>query len=100
MYKKIHCLILITDGLRRHDGTYFGTFDRDNDGHKSIVCTDDYQGGWWYTWYASCTESNLNGVYYNTSRNDKTGIFWFWMSEMPYDTLKEVRMMIRQPSSR
>lgn len=91
---------MITDWLWLTDGAYFGTFDRDNDGHKPIVCTDDYQGGWWYTWAAYCTEANLNGIYYNTSRNDKTGIFWFGMAGQSYQSLREVRMMIRQPSSR
>lgn len=95
----MHILIVITDSLWAINGAYFGTYDRDNDGHNAKVCTDEYQGGWWYTWDAFCTEANLNGVYYNTSRLEKTGIFWFGMSEISYDTLKEVRMMIRQPAS-
>lgn len=95
-----HWLILITDRLRLINGAYFGTFDRDNDGHNAKSCTDDHRGGWWYDWAAFCTEGNLNGIYYNTSRVDKTGIFWFGMSGMSYETLKEARMMIRRPESR
>ena len=48
------------DGLTRSNNMEFSTADRDNDGHE-INCAEKERGGWWY---ASCGDSNLNGIYY------------------------------------
>lgn len=85
----------ITDALWITDGASFCTMDQDNDGSKTKVCTDVYQGGWWYSWAVWCTEANLNGIYNHIYESDKTGIFWFQL--YAHHTLKEVRMMIRKP---
>ncbi|XP_052681395.1 angiopoietin-2-like [Crassostrea angulata] len=87
----------ITDKLWLTDGASFCTYDQDNDGSKSKVCTTDFHGGWWYAWSAFCTEANPNGLYYYTYTPEKTGIFWFGFGTSSYHTLKEVRMMIRKP---
>lgn len=85
----------ISDALWITDGVSFSTKDQDNDGSKAKVCTDVYNGGWWYLWDIWCTEANLNGIYNHIYVSDKTGIFWFKLDN--YYTLKEVRMMIRKP---
>lgn len=88
---------IITDKLWLLDGASFCTYDQDNDGSKSKVCTTDFHGGWWYAWSAFCTEMNPNGLYYHTYTPEKTGIFWFGFGSRSYHNLKEVRMMIRKP---
>lgn len=92
-----YCHLFITDKLWLTDGASFCTYDQDNDGSKSKVCTTDFHGGWWYAWSAFCTEANPNGIYYHTYTPEKTGIFWFGFGSSSYHTLKEVRMMIRKP---
>lgn len=83
------------DSLWLTDGTLFCTLDQDNDGSKAEDCTSEYYGGWWYNWANYCTEANLNGIHYPIYKADKTGIFWFYLDG--YNTLKEVRMMLRKP---
>ena len=42
-----------------HNGSYFSTYDRDNDNSNGGEnCAYHYQGGWWYNW---CFYANLNG---------------------------------------
>lgn len=84
-----------TDSLLRTDGALFSTLDQDNDGTQAKVCTSEYHSGWWHSWNAFCTEANMNGIYYPMYKSDKTGIFWF--NHYEYFTLKEVRMMLRNP---
>lgn len=81
------------------EGDLFCTLDRDNDGFNGKVCTSEHYSGWWFSKAAFCTEANLNGIYYPTYKVDKTGIFWYYYdgNTVGYDTLKEVRMMIRKP---
>lgn len=90
-----HLCYHIIDALWITDGASFCTMDHDNDGSKTKVCTDEYYGGWWYSWAEWCTYANLNGIYNHVYESDKTGIFWFQLDG--YFTLKEVRMMIRKP---
>lgn len=85
----------MTDALWITDGASFCTMDQDNDGSETKVCTDVYQGGWWYSWAVWCTEGNLNGIYNHNYELDKTGIFWYRFDT--FYTLKEARMMIRKP---
>ena len=47
-----------SDALAYHNGQYFSTYDRDNDGWGGGNCAYKFQGGWWYR---SCHNSNLNG---------------------------------------
>ena len=45
------------DAFAYHNGSYFSTYDRDND--ISVAnCAKLHQGGWWYK---SCFHANLNG---------------------------------------
>ena len=58
------------DSLDRHNGQAFSTKDRDSDTHANN-CAQIYHGGWWYT---DCHDSNLNGLYGNTSYGQ--GLSW------------------------
>ena len=58
------------DSLDYHNGRRFSTRDNDNSGGN---CAQSYTGAWWYN---SCTVSNLNGRYFNTSTSNSQGIRW------------------------
>ncbi|MBN3306428.1 FCN2 protein, partial [Amia calva] len=66
----------------------FSTYDRDND-ESSSSCSSTFRGAWWY---ASCTNSNLNGRYYTTAYSGNNGIRWPTASQY---SLKFVEMKIR-----
>lgn len=74
-----------------HNGMFFSTFDRDNDGNPYYNCAYFRLGGWWYN---SCHKSNLNGEYGNTDNSN--GINWYHWKGFTY-SMKEVRMMVRKP---
>lgn len=62
------------DSLSGHRNKGFTTKDRDNDSHPTVNCSNDYQGGWWY---ASCTRSNLNGLYLRGNHTSlANGVNW------------------------
>nr|XP_039265841.1 fibrinogen-like protein A isoform X2 [Styela clava] len=50
--------------MRVHNGMKFSTKDNDNDNWSGGNCAKWFGGGWWFN---SCTEQNLNGVYYPNS---------------------------------
>ncbi|KFB38519.1 hypothetical protein ZHAS_00005927 [Anopheles sinensis] len=70
-------------------GKKFSTFDRDNDlsGHN---CAADLHGAWWY-W--SCTYTNLNGRYQNTT-NEWSALTWSGFKD-DWRGMSYSRMMIR-----
>ena len=77
------------------DSKRFSAFDSDND-DDSKNCAKTLGAGWWFSQCNGIT-SNLNGVYYNTSRRFSgkgyNGIYWStWMEE----NLKATKMKIRQ----
>lgn len=79
------------DSLSMHTGQAFTTFDRDNDdGPDSINCAIEFCGAWWY---AGCHESNLNGIYHNTTYSK--GINWFSITGH-HQSLTYVEMKIKQ----
>ncbi|XP_058122394.1 angiopoietin-4-like [Anopheles ziemanni] len=52
------------DALRVNQGQKFSTADRDNDANSNSNCAVALKAGWWFF---SCTNSNLNGPYNNTT---------------------------------
>ncbi|XP_034477554.1 angiopoietin-related protein 7-like [Drosophila innubila] len=79
------------DGLRLNVNAKFSTYDRDNDNIANGNCVKIYESGWWHN---NCTESNLNGVYFNEFNSwDRRSIWWGpWMDRY---SLKSVAMYIR-----
>ena len=81
-----------------HNGREFSTIDRDNDGYSVYNCARRYTGAWWYGWQSwHCFNSNLNGRYYPTEREDCNGIAWH---DVPYAgrdciPLRKVIMKVR-----
>ena len=79
------------DSLEYHNGQEFSTKDMDNDDRSSNSCAQDWKGSWWYK---SCDQSNLNGIYYESAKSDKTGINWYhWKNKD--ESLKKTEMKIR-----
>lgn len=79
------------DSLSLHNGRPFSTFDRDNDdGPRSLNCAIEFCGAWWY---AGCHESNLNGLYQNTTYGK--GIIWNSIT-VHYQSLSYVEMKIKR----
>ncbi|XP_061197732.1 ficolin-1-like [Saccostrea echinata] len=77
------------DDFSYHNGMYFTTYDADNDMSDTITCSMNNHGGWWFN---NCYKANLNGEY--DSKLYKAGVVWYsWLDE----SLKEARMMIREP---
>ena len=81
------------DGMSYSSGQRFSTKDRDNDGHPSASfdCAA-YRGGPW--WFRSCTQVNINGIYYHSSVNEIKAINWSrWQGSI---ALRKVSMKIRR----
>ncbi|XP_042326111.1 LOW QUALITY PROTEIN: fibrinogen beta chain [Sceloporus undulatus] len=92
-----------------HNGMFFSTFDRDNDGwvnpDPKKQCSKEDGGGWWYN---RCHSANPNGRYYwggyytpeMAKHGTDDGIVWMnWKGS--WHSLKKVSMKIRpvsQPS--
>ncbi|KAM9703341.1 microfibril-associated glycoprotein 4-like [Menidia menidia] len=85
-------LVPAGDGLQRHNGQKFSTFDKDQDIHKAN-CAKSYLGGFWYD---NCHSANPNGVY----RRGKDGtLFAVGVEWKPWRghnySLKAISMKIR-----
>ncbi|XP_045183931.2 angiopoietin-related protein 7-like [Mercenaria mercenaria] len=80
------------DSLTYHNGMAFSTFDNDNDKGSSGNCAISWHGAWWYN---ACSNSNLNGQYFNIpGKRDHRGITWRrWKNN--YYCLKSVEMKFR-----
>ncbi|XP_070846635.1 microfibril-associated glycoprotein 4-like [Chaetodon trifascialis] len=80
------------DGMKRHNGRKFSTFDKDQD-VWSNNCARSFLGGFWY---GSCHSANPNGVYRWGA--DKTlyavGVEWKEWKGHDY-SLKAISMKIR-----
>ena len=72
--------------LSYHKNMDFSTFDRDND-QWSDNCSIERHGAWWYN---SCRNSNLNGMWGDTSSK---GVYWSTgsVSLYPYFTEMKIR---------
>ncbi|XP_060576300.1 fibrinogen-like protein 1 [Ruditapes philippinarum] len=80
------------DSLQHNNGAMFSTYDRDQDKWSAVNCAKIHHGAWWYK---ICSNSNLNGQYYNQPRKiDSTGIIWFPWKRNSY-SLKKVEMKFR-----
>ncbi|KAF7244108.1 Fibrinogen beta chain, partial [Varanus komodoensis] len=86
-----------------HNGMFFSTFDRDNDGwitpDPKKQCSKEDGGGWWYN---RCHSSNPNGRYYwgghytpeMAKHGTDDGIVWMnWKGS--WYSLKKISMKIR-----
>ena len=78
--------------MAKQNGMRFSTFDKDHDASISS-CAQLFKAGWWY---ASCHNSNLNGLYLNGSHSSHAdGIEWrTWHGY--YYSLKTAAMMIKK----
>jgi hypothetical protein len=84
------------DGLFYHNGMQFSTKDRDSDMTTFGHCAQLHQGGWWYK---HCTNSNLNGIYYQRGvpADGNSGITWIpWKGS--FESLKATEMKLRPRS--
>ncbi|XP_038052484.1 microfibril-associated glycoprotein 4-like [Patiria miniata] len=82
------------DSLDMHNGQPFSTTDNDNDGCTLRNCAEAEKGAWWY---GTCSESNLNGLYFNSPwevPNDYRVITWASWKGYLY-SLKSCSMKIR-----
>ena len=81
------------DSMAVHNNSKFSAKNRDDDANPTIFNhAVRYSGAWWY---GDGLQSNLNGLYYNSSKNpDHDGIIW--SSAFGNDSLKETTMMIKQ----
>ncbi|XP_078314175.1 microfibril-associated glycoprotein 4-like [Crassostrea virginica] len=80
----------IGDSLTFHNGMKFSAPDQDND-EGGGSCSQHNHGAWWYK---NCHNSNLNGKYMGTARNDHKSNSWLkWKNT--FESLKRTRMMIR-----
>jgi ficolin len=79
------------DSLTYHIGQQFSTHDQDND-IDSGSCSEIFKGAWWY---ASCHQSNLNGLYLKGSHSSYAdGVQWNAFTGRYY-SLKFTEMKIR-----
>lgn len=79
------------DALTSHNGRSFTTKDRDNDIWEEESCALILTAVWWY---ASCYDSNLNGVYRTERSLQKNGVVWYQWKTQTY-SLKYVEMKLR-----
>ncbi|ESO97704.1 hypothetical protein LOTGIDRAFT_104370 [Lottia gigantea] len=88
----------MTSYWENHDGMFFSTHDKDNDGRYYDNCAKAYHGAWWFN---NCFDSHLNGKYYHKGFHSnyfqRDGIQW--NSIHMYSSLKYVEMMVK-PSDR
>ncbi|XP_062605441.1 fibrinogen-like protein A [Saccostrea cucullata] len=79
------------DSFIQHNGRQFSTFDMDNDIYPdpAFNCADYYHGGWWY---ASCAQSNLNGLF---GEKNHRGLLWYDWKGAFDSTMKSSKMMTR-----
>ena len=71
----VSVLFLEGDGLTKHQHA-FSAFDQDNDRSGKGDCAEIFKGGWWYD-KCKTLQSNLNGVYSNTTDVEEyQGIQW------------------------
>ncbi|XP_039260829.2 fibrinogen-like protein A [Styela clava] len=61
------------DPFTYNNNSQFTTKDFDNDRNDVDSCAVDRKGAWWYNW---CSNTNLNGVYFNYGKTDRTSIYW------------------------
>ncbi|XP_064634409.1 techylectin-5B-like [Lineus longissimus] len=58
--RKWHGDVLFSgDNATETNGSYFSTYDRDNDGNATFNCAQNFGGGWWFG--TGCSEANVNG---------------------------------------
>ncbi|XP_063603689.1 uncharacterized protein LOC134779444 isoform X2 [Penaeus indicus] len=85
-----------SDSFSAHNGYLFSTVDRDNDEAPDCCpCAPAYGGGWWFY---SCFESNLNGDYFTSPKDNDyyRGIIWeLWLGDY---SLKATEIKIRPAS--
>ncbi|XP_042880412.1 uncharacterized protein LOC122258489 isoform X4 [Penaeus japonicus] len=85
-----------SDSFSAHNGYLFSTVDRDNDEAPDCCpCAPAYGGGWWFY---SCFESNLNGDYFLSPKDNDyyRGIIWeLWLGDY---SLKATEIKIRPAS--
>lgn len=77
------------DSMRYNEKQKFSTFDRDND-HSGGNCAKMQNGAWWHS---GCSNSNLNGLYPNTT-SESNAMFWYFFKN-DWRGLSYSRMMIR-----
>ena len=78
------------DSLSVHNGKEFTTKDSDNDPSSTTNCAIYYTGAWWY---ASCHDSNLNGLY-GSSESGK-GLIWYTFTGLT-DSLAKTEIKIKR----
>ena len=76
--------------VETHDGMQFSTKDVDNDRWLLGECANWYKGGWWFN---SCTDFNLNGVYYHNVLRDSGPDRITW--DYSFDAVEMLEMRIR-----
>lgn len=82
------------DSLSSHNGAYFSTPDKDNDGlsMEHEACAKKYKSGWWFH---NCHDSNLSGTWRKDGGNGELdGIVWETFMGDKY-SLKNVIMAVR-----
>ena len=63
----------LSDRLSPHNGAYFSTQDRDNDGYSSGSCSSRFGNtGWWYKRCFACHLTHVAGPYYDQYYSEST----------------------------
>ncbi|XP_060592592.1 uncharacterized protein LOC132747282 [Ruditapes philippinarum] len=79
-------------GLLCSYGSYFSTYDVDQD-RRGIHCAVNYHGGWWYS---ACVSANPNGKYATPGTNiGFKGMYYFPFTKNK-DSLKAAKLMFRR----
>ena len=81
------------NAMAHNNGRKFSTKDNDNDAHGSLHCATYQHSGWWH---GSCTNANLNGLFYN--RRTATPFANYWNNLDGTNALEYSSMMIRANS--
>merc|ERR1712168_1663942 len=85
------------DGLGKHNGQMFSTYDRDQDDDRWKDCAKKHVGGFWYYSVMTsvpCANTNPNGVYLWGEKDTETGVSW-WPWKRAYYSVKSISMKIR-----